>query len=183
MNVVVVFVVMVGSAALVLLGAPELLARVGVIKFSQMPIAGMTAAMITQRFGDGHNGIDVAVPIGTPCLSVAPGVVVNVIDSPTARGGKQVIVKGRFPFAPNIGWGYAHLSRIDVVKGQEVNPGDLIGLSGNTGATRAAGEREAVMNRTDGRGAHLHFTTLDVTRDFLGIDPAPFLPEPIGGNV
>ncbi len=59
-----------------------------------------------------------------------------------------------------------------------MNAGDVIGLCGNSGNTSSAGG-EKILNRTDGRGAHLHFTTLDVLRDFKSIDPEPFLPESI----
>lgn len=153
---------------------------IGLVKFSGMPIRGMTPAIVTQFFKpppNGHNGVDIGVPIGTPVLCVAPGVVVTVHDDPNNNSGRFVICRGRLPYVPTIGWGYAHLSRIDVVVGQELNTGDVIGLSGNTGLTSSGGE--TLLNRTDGRGAHVHFTALDVTRGFASMDPEVFLPEPI----
>lgn len=151
----------------------------GLLKFSVMPIVGATPAIVTQFFKPGHNGVDFGVPIGTPLVCVAPGVVAQVHDDPNNASGRFVICKGRLPYPPSIGWGYAHMSRIDVVVGQELNAGDVLGLSGNTGLTQAGGESSATLNRTDGRGAHLHFTVLDVTRGFASMDPEAFLPDPI----
>lgn len=179
MNLVAVAVLLLGSGALIVMGAPELLAMVGLLKFSNMPIAGMRPSLVTQFFRDpGHNGTDIGVPIGTPCLNVAPGTVVQVTDNPNGKAGRVVIVRGRLPFAPTIAWGYAHLSRIDVKLGQKLEPGDIVGLSGNSGLTRGS-DGVGIVNREDGRGAHLHFTVLDVVRGFDGINPEPFLPESI----
>lgn len=185
MNFVVLGAMIIGTSILVLLGAPDVFASIpllgGLVKFTTMPIANFTPSKVTQLFKpppNGHNGIDIAVPIGTPVLCVAPGVVVNAVSDPKGSSGRFVIMKGRAPFTPTIGWGYAHLSRVDVVVGQELEPGDVIGLSGNSGLTQSS-DGELIQNRTDGRGAHLHFTTLDVPRGFQSIDPEPFLPESI----
>lgn len=181
MNALVLIAALAGVGALLVFGAPDLLAKVGLLKFPTMPIGGLTAEDVSQPFRappNGHNGIDFAVPIGTPLLCVAPGIVAQVRENPDNAAGKFVIVKGRLPYLPTIAWGYAHLSRIDVTVGQELNPGDVIGLSGNTGDT-VSGGGPRIRNRTDGKGAHLHFTVLDVPRDFASVDPAPFLPEAI----
>jgi murein DD-endopeptidase MepM/ murein hydrolase activator NlpD len=53
---------------------------------------------------------------------------------------------------------YGHMSQIDVVVGQHLAPGDLVGLSGNTGHST---------------GPHLH---LEIHPDGgSAIDPAPWL--------
>lgn len=173
-------VVILGTGALVLLGTPELFAGLpvigGLVKFSTSPAPG---APVTQAFKpppNGHNGIDFGVPIGTPMRNVAPGVVLQVRNDPDNNSGRFVIVKGRVPFTPTIAWGYAHLSRVDVTVGQQLEPGDVIGLSGNSGLTQSS-DGALVLNRTDGRGAHLHFTVLDVPRGLQSLDPKNFLPD------
>ena len=149
---------------------------VGLVKFANMPVLG---GRVTQAFRappNGHNGVDFAIPIGTPLLCVASGVVAQVREDANNASGKFVIVKGRLPYLPTIAWGYSHMSRIDVTVGQELEAGDVVGLSGNTGDT-VSGNGPRLRNRTDGRGAHLHFTVLDVPRGFASLDPAPFLPD------
>lgn len=83
-----------------------------------------------------HNGVDYAAPTGTPVRSVGDGVVEfagwqngygNVIE--LRHGNQRSTV-------------YAHLSRIDVRKGQRVEQGERIGAVGTTGWST---------------GPHLHF--------------------------
>jgi murein DD-endopeptidase MepM/ murein hydrolase activator NlpD len=76
-----------------------------------------------------HEGTDFASPSGTPIRSAAQGIV-------TFAGWKQgygkfVLVKHRGQKAT----AYAHLSRIQVRKGQRVAIGDLLGAVGQTGTT------------------------------------------------
>lgn len=93
--------------------------------------------------GAGHNGIDFAVPVGTPLYSAADGVVVGVADSDLAcRGasyGKWTMIK----HTNGLTTLYAHMSSFGVSVGQTVVAGQKIGLSGNTGYST---------------GPHLHFT-------------------------
>jgi murein DD-endopeptidase MepM/ murein hydrolase activator NlpD len=118
------------------------------------PLAKRT---ITQTFGDtafsranaavysgrGHNGIDLAAPIGTPVMAAQSGVIEGVGDTdtvcPGASYGKWVMIK----HTNGLSTLYAHLSIIKVAAGQSVNVGDTIGYSGNTGYST---------------GPHLHFT-------------------------
>ena len=83
-----------------------------------------------------HTGVDYAAPTGTPIRSVGDGVVEfsgvqrgygNVVEI-MHRDGKSTL--------------YAHMSRIDVRKGQRVSQGDRIGAVGSTGWST---------------GPHLHF--------------------------
>jgi murein DD-endopeptidase MepM/ murein hydrolase activator NlpD len=102
---------------------------------------------ISSRFGERvhpvtgatsfHNGIDIAVPIGTPIKAPADGKVVSIYTHD--RGGKSLILEHAN------GWktGYAHLNGYNVQVGDQVKQGDVIAYSGNTGI---------------GTGAHLHFT-------------------------
>ena len=87
-----------------------------------------------------HNGIDLAVPVGTQIKSPMPGIVDAVISS--GDGGNQIILKHDNGFKT----GYAHLSKQLVKKGDKIKQGDVIGLSGNTGKST---------------GPHLHFTLTD----------------------
>jgi murein DD-endopeptidase MepM/ murein hydrolase activator NlpD len=83
-----------------------------------------------------HTGVDYAAPTGTPIRSVGDGTVEfagvqrgygNVVEI-AHRDGKSTL--------------YAHMSRIDVRKGQRIGQGDRIGAVGSTGWST---------------GPHLHF--------------------------
>ncbi len=107
-----------------------------------------------------HDGIDYALPEGTPVLAVDDG---KVIDFPVKLSsyGNTVVLEHL--------WGgrtfYGHLSQVKVQTGQKVSKGDVIGLSGQTGLSF---------------GQHLHFgmdfKNGDVNNGFLGkIDPSPYI--------
>jgi murein DD-endopeptidase MepM/ murein hydrolase activator NlpD len=91
--------------------------------------------------GKGHNGIDLAAPIGTPLKAALSGVVLATGDTDVGRCysfGKWVMIKH-----PNgLSTMYSHLSQIKAVPGQSVSTGQLIGYSGETGYAT---------------GPHLHF--------------------------
>lgn len=125
-----------------------------------VPSAGTTvlawpleAVHVTQYFGDtafsrtaaykgnGHNGIDMRAPVGTPVLSAMSGTVqvINLGAAPNCQYGKWVMVK----HSNGLSTLYAHLSSIKVSQGQTVSSGDTLGYSGETGYAT---------------GPHLHFT-------------------------
>jgi murein DD-endopeptidase MepM/ murein hydrolase activator NlpD len=83
-----------------------------------------------------HEGTDFDGEVGTPVYAPATGVV--VLAEPLYVRGNAIVI--------DHGWGiytgYWHLSQIDVVVGQQVAPGDQIGLMGDTGLST---------------GAHLHW--------------------------
>ncbi len=83
-----------------------------------------------------HRGVDYAAPTGTPAYSVGDG----VVDFAGVQNGygNMVIVR----HANNHSTVYAHLSRIQVRKGQSVSQGQAIGAVGSTGWST---------------GPHLHF--------------------------
>jgi murein DD-endopeptidase MepM/ murein hydrolase activator NlpD len=94
-----------------------------------------------------HRGVDFAAPTGTPVLASAAGRIVragwgggygNMIDIDHGRG---IVTR------------YAHLSRMDVRVGQQVNQGQRIGAVGSTGMST---------------GPHLHY---EVIRNGQPIDP------------
>lgn len=87
-----------------------------------------------------HNGVDVAVPVGTRIRAPWDGTVLDTYSN--AAGGTQMIVTHPNGYRT----GYAHLSGYIKRKGENVKAGEGICLSGNTGHTT---------------GPHLHFTLTD----------------------
>lgn len=98
--------------------------------------------------GMGHDGLDIGMPIGTPVQAALTGTVIGTGDtdlyhSPTT--GAQCYSFGNWimlQHANGLDTLYAHLSQIDVSKGQSVTTGTVIGYSGMTGYAT---------------GPHLHF--------------------------
>jgi murein DD-endopeptidase MepM/ murein hydrolase activator NlpD len=93
-----------------------------------------------------HDGVDIAVPIGTPVRSTLDGAVIFAGadgDGPLCNRGYRgyglavMVDDGQGQQAL-----YAHLSRVDVAAGQAVEAGAVVGLSGDTGCVS---------------GPHLHF--------------------------
>jgi len=120
------------------------------------------------RFGLlGHNGIDYAVPQGTPVRAVAPG---KIIEQGTDQEGYGLYVKLQHDWGESI---YAHLSHVHSPLGGVFTYGQVLGLSGNTG------------NST---GPHLHFG-IRVTPYFrqdgwMGYtDPAPYMVAERGSRI
>ncbi|MFP5465905.1 MAG: peptidoglycan DD-metalloendopeptidase family protein [Gammaproteobacteria bacterium] len=90
-----------------------------------------------------HLGVDYAAPTGTPVRTVSDGV---VSFAGWQRGYGNVIEIQHRDRKSTL---YAHLSRLDVRKGQKLNQGDFIGAVGSTGAST---------------GPHLHFEFKDAGR-------------------
>jgi murein DD-endopeptidase MepM/ murein hydrolase activator NlpD len=87
----------------------------------------------------GHNGVDLAANIGTPVLASADGTVIAARSSGYNGGyGEMIIIS----HANNTQTVYGHLSQVNVVAGQVVSQGQVIGAVGNTGKST---------------GPHLHF--------------------------
>lgn len=109
----------------------------------------------------GHNGIDFAIPLRTAVLAVDDGV---VIYNGFEDGGFGGYVKLRRTWGESL---YAHMVSSPVLPGQFVSRGEVIGASGNTGAST---------------GPHLHFGVrlegYDKADGWGGfVDPLPMLPE------
>ena len=83
--------------------------------------------------GGGHNGVDFKAAIGTPVMASKEGVVAGVGNTDQSCSGvsygKWVLIK----HANNLSTLYAHLSIIKVSGGQQVETGQLVGYSGDTG--------------------------------------------------
>jgi murein DD-endopeptidase MepM/ murein hydrolase activator NlpD len=103
-----------------------------------------------------HTGIDIAVPIGTPVKAFMAGIVIYSGETTTGYG-VHVILQN----TPDVTSLYGHLSQLLVTQGQQVQEGQVIGLSGSTGWST---------------GPHLHFE-IDVfniptnPRTFLSYNP------------
>lgn len=88
---------------------------------------------IVVRFGPGskgerYNGVKIAVPIGTPVLAAADGVVAYAGSGIPQLGGVIIIRHGD-------GWAtiYGHASKLLVQRGQAVRRGQTIAKSGDSG--------------------------------------------------
>ena len=87
-----------------------------------------------------HRGIDYTVPKGTPLKAVGNGTIVRVYESKILG---HVVELRTYVTAESIRiFAYCHLDKAEVKEGQKVSQGDIIGHSGNTGASS---------------GPHLHF--------------------------
>jgi hypothetical protein len=87
-----------------------------------------------------HNGIDIGVPVGTPIIAAHDGVVTQVVNGSTGYG-KYITIEGE----NGISTRYAHCDTLLATVGQEVEQGEVIAASGNTG------------NST---GPHLHYEVM-----------------------
>ena len=90
---------------------------------------------VTGRIGP-HNGTDFATPTGTQVLSTGDGVVTRVGNHPFA--GRYIDIQHGGQYKTR----YLHLHRVLVRRGEAINRGQVIALSGNSGRST---------------GAHLHF--------------------------
>lgn len=104
-----------------------------------------------------HTGIDIAAPTNTPIYATAQGYVESVHHSysPNRNYGKYIVINHSYGKQTL----YAHLSKIFVKTGQQVNRWDIIGAVGETG--RAT-------------GPHLHY---EVREEEKPVDPLRYFFE------
>jgi len=124
---------------------------------SMWPVNGR----ILSRFGDRedpfsgegeiHTGVDISAGTGTPVHAAADGVI-DYAEYDRGYGRIVVIDHGN-----GIRTWYAHLSRFEVVPGQEIRRGEVLGFSGATGKVTAP---------------HLHF---EVRLHGTPVNPYPYL--------
>ncbi len=125
-----------------------------------------------------HLGLDVGLDAGTPVRAAGDGTVVwasygQTYNSPYFLDdpyGISIVIRHNFGFNGERVWTvYAHLSSVSVEVGQQVQQGELIGLSGNTGLST---------------GPHLHFEvrTSTNTTNFT-YNPELWLAPPEGHGV
>jgi murein DD-endopeptidase MepM/ murein hydrolase activator NlpD/SH3-like domain-containing protein len=128
------------------------------------PVVGRTSRSIQSFFGDSrdagrreHHGVDVFAPRGTPVVASAEAYVSRVDTTPV--GGRVIWLRDS---RRGTSIYYAHLHELLVREGTRVNPGDTIGLVGNTGNARTT-------------PPHLHFGLY--IRGEGAFDPWDFLVE------
>lgn len=95
---------------------------------------------VSEYWPNGHGGVDIAAPRGTPVYAVIDGTVqtINRVGGADRNGGNSLILLGR---DGNL-WYFCHLDGFAVTRGQQVKAGQPIGTVGSTGNTT---------------GPHLHF--------------------------
>lgn len=127
------------------------------VRPSLWPVYGRLMSTFGKRSdpfsGEGafHSGVDITAPHGTMVKSSADGVVSHA-DWGGSYGRLVVVDHGN-----GLQTYYAHLSRVDVIAGQEVRRGQIMGAAGNTGRST---------------GAHLHY---EVRQSGTPINPYTFL--------
>jgi len=83
-----------------------------------------------------HCGIDIRVPLGTPVMSIANGVVVKAVDADSSNGKYVVIRHDNVTLngtKETLYSSYLHMSSVSVVAGDKIAKGAIIGKSGMTG--------------------------------------------------
>ena len=112
-----------------------------------------------------HHGIDIKTHSESVLATENGGKVIGVDNRTNTGGGKTLTVEYERADGSKTQVQYMHLSRIDVKKGDTVNAGQKLGVSGNTG-TRTTGE-------------HLHLGVINVTADkrLQWVNPAAYLAE------
>jgi len=91
---------------------------------------GLRASPMGGGPGSYHTGIDLACRVGTPILAVGEGVViVCAFDDPVY--GRYLVIR----LDSGIDVLYGHLSETWYARGRHVSRGQVIGRSGNTGAS------------------------------------------------
>jgi len=146
--------------------APQVLARIsapasgpayGLTVPSRWPLdeAGyLTRGQVgTGSADEAHPGIDVAVPVGSIVRAAGGATVQQVGEDP--EYGLFVLLNHPDEYQTM----YGHLSRILVTAGVAVAPGEVIGLSGNTGRSSAP---------------HLHF---EIRQKGVSLDPRTMIKE------
>ena len=78
-----------------------------------------------------HQGQDITIPVGTPIYAPADGEVMRAYY--LGGYGNHINIKHKYGYSTI----FAHLSKIYVKYGQQIQRGDLIGMTGNTGRSTA----------------------------------------------
>src|SRR5690606_23963406 len=103
-------------------------------------------------YGSGRDGIDIAVPEGTPVKAAENGVVIYAGDG-LKEFGNTVLVR----HDDGLVTVYGHASSIEVKRGQKVKRGQEIAQSGMSGSAKSP---------------QLHF---EVRKNSAPVDPSTFL--------
>ncbi len=124
-----------------------------------------------------HTGVDIPAPRGTPILAAGPGTVVwagyGVFQGgydPKDPYGLAVTIRHDFGYQNHSLYTvYGHMEEVDVVEGQHVEAGELLGLVGETGRVT---------------GPHLHLEVrVDENSFFTTRNPELWIVPPIGWGI
>lgn len=125
---------------------------------SIQPVINKQLTLLTASYGmrfhpfyktlQSHQGVDYTVPEGSSVFATADGVVRDASMRNSSSGMTVIIDHGN-----GFETVYGHLSKINVRKGQRINRGDIIALSGDTGLSLAP---------------HLHY---EVRNNGMRVDP------------
>jgi murein DD-endopeptidase MepM/ murein hydrolase activator NlpD len=115
------------------------------------PVHGPVTSGFGVRWGRMHEGIDIAVPVGTPVVAAAAG---TVIAAGWLGGYGNLVV---IDHGNGLATAYGHNSSLAVGVGQTVAQGQLISYSGSTGHST---------------GPHVHF---EVRVSGTAVDPLAYL--------
>ncbi len=129
------------------------------------PLGANWRSMVTSEFGwrpnpfgggggEGHSGLDMGAPKGTPIQAARTGVVSYVKDSGSSGYGYHVVID----HGDGMVTLYGHCSKVYVRSGQTVQQGEVIAAVGSTGRST---------------GNHLH---LEVRIGGKKVNPRQFLP-------
>ena len=124
---------------------------------SLWPVNGRILSRFGERedpfSGEGavHTGVDISADMGTPVHAAADGIVFHAQYD--GGYGRMVVVD----HGNGMQTWYAHLSRIEVIPGQEIRRGEIVGYSGATGKVTSP---------------HLHF---EVRLGGTAVNPYPYL--------
>ncbi|MCK5567973.1 MAG: peptidoglycan DD-metalloendopeptidase family protein [Actinomycetia bacterium] len=112
----------------------------------------VTSLFNERRYGYWHKGLDIGNNTGTPINATAAGVV--IYSGWHGSYGRKIVIYHGFGYSTV----YAHLYKMYVEVGDEVEKGEVIGTMGNTGRST---------------GPHLHY---EVLVDGIPNNPQNFLP-------
>ncbi|MCB0882940.1 MAG: peptidoglycan DD-metalloendopeptidase family protein [Thermoleophilia bacterium] len=115
------------------------------------PASGTLTSGFGWRWGRMHEGIDIAVPSGTPVAAAASG---TVIYAGWQGGYGNIVI---IDHGGGIATAYGHNTRVAVSSGQSVTQGQVIAYSGSTGHST---------------GPHIHF---EVRVNGSAVDPMGYL--------
>ena len=129
------------------------------------PLGANWRSMVTSEFGwrpnpfggsggEGHSGLDLGAPKGTPIHAARDGVVSSVVDSGSSGYGYHVVID----HGDGMVTLYGHCSKVYVRSGQTVKQGDVIAAVGSTGRST---------------GNHLHF---EIRINGKAVNPRNYLP-------
>ncbi len=136
---------------------------------SIQPVTNHELTLLTAAYGtlmhpfyrtlQSHQGVDYAVSEGTRIFATADGIV-KEIKGKTSTSGITVIIDHRNGYTTS----YSHLQSVKVKRGQRVQRGDIIALSGNTGLSLAPHLHYEVRHNGT-RVDPIHYFFMELTPD------------------